>query len=450
MMKLSTFALTVLAASSLPCLGAFAQSLPAGVGSAPNVGFQIPQLSGSFNYALSASELFSTGFYNSGSSETTNFSGDVSYLSGSTRHPFSAIYSGGILVANSGQPTSVYQSVALSQSYNTRVWNFSIADSISYLPESPVSGLSGIPGVGDLGIDPVPLGPDAGIGILTNYGPRVTNTVTGSVSRVLSGHLSAQASGYENIQRFIGSSSPASVDNSGEGGTAGVSYHVDARSSVSLNYSYTRFNFLGSAYAIDSQSGTVNYSRQWTRRFGSSVYVGPQYISNAGTSSTGTPFNGASFGMPSTQIAAGASLTYDGRSAFYSVSYARGTNNGSGVTTGAFSDSITAGAHRQIGRQWSVSGNLGFARSISLPSLTLYNFSFDSVTVGGQVVRGFGRRFSAYGSYVLEEQSSTGAAPTISLLNGGVVPVAPNAFSGTYNIFGIGVTYSPGSLFLSR
>ena len=158
-----------------------AQSIPAGVGSTPTVGFPLPQLNGSFNYSLNASELVSSSFFGSqGVEATTSLSGDLTYLSSNIRHPFSAIYSGGVLLANSGQPNTTYQSLALSQSYVTKNWNFGIQDAVSYLPESPINGLSGIPGVGDLGIDPVPVGTDAGLGILTLYGPRISNTVTGS------------------------------------------------------------------------------------------------------------------------------------------------------------------------------------------------------------------------------------------------------------------------------
>ncbi len=428
MTKFLKLASAFLAIYGLPCVSALAQSIPAGVDSAPNLGFEVPQLSGSFNYALNASEIVTTGYYSSGTAYSTNLSGDATYLSGNARHPFSAIYSGGVLVANSGQPTTIYQSLALSQSYVTKTWVFSIQDAVSYLPESPVSGLSGIPGVGDLGINPTPLGPDAGIGILTSYGPRVSNTVTGNVSRVISGHLSAQASGYDEVQRFIGDNSGLGLDNSGEGGTGGVTYHINGRSTVTGNYSYSKFNYGGLNYGFTTQSGTVQYARQWSRRLTTEVYAGPQRIANSSTA----------FGQPSTQVAAGAGATYDGRIAFYTLNYSRGANNGSGVTAGAFSDSIVGAAHRQFGRDWSVSGSLGYSRSRSIPGVTIAPFAYDSVSIGAQGVRRLGRRFSAYASYTLEHQTTSN------------IGTAQNAFSGTYNIFGIGVSYSPGSLFLSR
>lgn len=411
---------------------AYSQSIPAGVGSTPNVGFQLPQLNGSFNYSLNASELVSSGFFNnSGTDLTTSLSGDLAYLSSSATHPFSAIYSGGVLLANSDQPTTFYQSLSLSQNLTTKNWNFQVADSVSYLPESPVTGLSGIPGVGDLGIDPLPIGTDGGLGILTQYGPRVSNTISGSASRIITGRISAQANAYDNIQRFVGDNAQDGVDSTSEGGSAGLTYHIDGRSSLTANYNYTNFDIDNTPYSFTVQGATVAYSRQWTRLFATSAYIGPQRIINKETS----------FGQPSTQIAGGANASYSGRLAYYSLSYSRGVNNGSGVIAGSFSDNIVAAAHRQFGRTWSASGSVGYSHSVNLPTLDAFPFSSNGVTFGVQGVRSLGRRLSGYASYTVEDQ--TVSEPV-------VLPTALNAFSGVYQIFGIGISYSPGSLFLGK
>ena len=419
---------------------AAAQSIPAGVGVAPTnaIGFEVPKLGGSFNYELNAAELISTGFYGGqGTQYATDFSGDATYLSSNARHPFSAIYSGGVLLANSNQPTTTFQSLSLTQSLMTKHWNFEIEDSVSYLPESPVSGLSGIPGVGDLGIAPTPLGPDAGIGILTGYGPRVSNTVTGSASRIITRALSVQASGYQLVQDFIGDNAYQGVDNSGVGGTAGITYRLDARNSFAFNYSYSQFSFTGTPYSFTTQSGTVGYSRQWTRRFTTNVYAGPQHIANSD----------AALGQPSTQIAAGASATYDGRIAFYSLNYSRGSNNGSGVIAGSFSDNVVASARRQFSHTWNVAADVGYSKTSNLPSIDIYTFDSSGVSAGGQVVRSLGRRLSAYASYTVENQTTTGSG---TLTNGLNVANGSNAFNGTYQIIGLGISYSPNSFFLGR
>ncbi len=420
------------------CHASLAQSLPATVGPAAGgssaaaasstLGFGAAPLGGSFNYSLNASELISTGYFGSGTALATNLSGNAVYQSKSDSHPFHMVYTGGVLFENSGQPTTTYQNLSLSQSLRTKNWNFNVLDSVNYLPESPVSGLSGIPGVGDLGISPIPIGPQSGIGILTSYGPRVSNTVSGSASRFLTPHFSAQATAYQNVQRFIGDNANQGLNNSGEGASAGVNYRFDLRDNLSVNYNYSRFGF-GTTYGtLISQGVTVNFSRQWTRRLSTAAYVGPQFESSTSGLFTST-----------TQIAAGASASFLGRNTVYTLSASRGTNNGSGVIPGSLSNQVSAGASRTFRRVYNVAGNVGYSHVSSLPGFQAFMFSSQGVTASGQVARSLARRLYGYASYTVEDQSF-----------GRVTGPATNAFSGVYQIFAVGVSYSPRSFLFGK
>ena len=410
-----------------------AQALPADPGTPPpGIGFALPRLGGNLSYAVSASELLSNGFYNnSGVSFTTNLSGDVAYVSKSQFHPFSAVYNGGILLANSGQPTSFYQGLSFSQVLSTKRWNIVLADSVDYLPESPVAGLSGIPGVGDVGVDPIAVGPASGIGILTTYGPRVSNTTSGTVSRQLTGRISAQGTGYFAIQRFIGDNSGQGLSTTTEGGSGGLTYRISARDAITGSYNYSNFSFSNSVYSFTAQGATINYSRQWSPRLSTNVYAGPQIIGGSNPVINGN----------STQIAAGANASYLSRTTAYTLGYSRGVNNGSGVIPGAFSDNIILAAHHQLGRTWSLSSDIGYTRSHTLPNFDLGSYSSNSVALSGQVTRGLGRYFSAFGSYTLEDQSTSVSGAGYG---------AANSFNGVYQILGLGITYSPRNIPLSR
>ncbi|HLI77971.1 MAG TPA: hypothetical protein VKV02_13585 [Acidobacteriaceae bacterium] len=433
MTRYAKYAALTLLPFVLPAPAGQAQSLPAETGApAPGVGFSLPHIGGSLNYAVNASELISNGFYNnSGVGATTDFSGDVAYISKSQFHPFSAVYDGGLLLANSGQPTTFFQSLSFSQVLSTKKWNIIVSDGVSYLPESPVSGLSGIPGVGDVGVDPISVGPAAGIGILTTYGPRVSNTVSGSASRILTGRISAQASGVYAIQRFIGDNSGLGLNSTNEGGSGGLTYRLSARDSLSGNYNYSSFSYSGNGYGFSAQGGTIGYSRQWSGRLGTSVFFGPQVIGGSNLAINGT----------SVQLSGGATANYQSRMTNYTLAYSRGVNNGSGVINGAFSDNITLAAHRQFGRNWAVSGDVDFSRSVSLPNFDLYSFDGNSVSFSGQATRGLGRYFSTYLSYTLERQSTSGS---------GTAFAAANAFSGVYQVVGIGISYSPRNILLNK
>lgn len=417
----------------LSASAATSQAMPADTGATPpGIGFSLPRIGGTLTYGITGSELFSNGFYNnSGVDFTTNISGDVAYVSKSQFHPFSAVYNGGILIANSNQPNTFYQGLSFSQVLSTKSWNIVLADSISYLPQSPVSGLSGIPGAGDVGVDPITVGPNSGIGILTDYGPRVSNTFSGTVSRVLTGRISAQGSGVIGVQRFVGDNSESGLNSTTYGASGGLSYALSARDSLGANYNYSSFTYSGSPYSFDSQGATIQYSRQWSRRLTSSFYFGPQIIGGSSAAYSGT----------SVQFSGGATASYASRLVSYSLSYSRGVNNGSGVIPGAFSDNIVLAAHRQFGRDWAVSGDLGYSRSRSLPNFNLYAFSGNSVSFSGQGTRALGRYFSCFLGYTLERQSNGATGNAFG---------PQNAFSGLYEVGSIGITYSPRNILLNK
>lgn len=422
-----------LLAFCLQSSAARAQSIPADTGATPpGVGFSLPRIGGTLTYGVSASELISNGFFNNtGVDATTSVSGDLAYVSKSQFHPFSAVYDGGVLIANSGQPNTYFQTLSLSQVFSTKKWNFVAADSVSYLPESPVSGLSGVPGVGDVGVDPITVGPNTGIGILTEYGPRVSNTVSVSASRMITGHISAQASGVYAVQRFIGDNSGLAFNSNTDGVSAGATYAFSVRDTLSANYNYSNFTYPGTVYSFDSQGATLQYSRQWSRRLSTSVYFGPQIVGGSSAAYNGTAI----------EYAAGASAAYASRTTSYTLSFSRGVNNGSGVLPGSFSDNVVLAAHRQFGRNWLLSGDVGYSRTSSLPDFDLYTFNTDAVSFSGQATRGLGRYFSTFLSYTLERQTLAGNGTTYD---------APNAFSGVYQVVAIGITYSPRNILLNK
>src|SRR5882762_5046763 len=102
-MKTSMATLAILLGTT-SCL--FGQAAPAATaaGAVYNPGPTLPLIDGNFQYSLTASEIGQFG--NNGSQGTnsastkssiTSFSGNVEYLSRSTAHPFTMLYTGGVL-----------------------------------------------------------------------------------------------------------------------------------------------------------------------------------------------------------------------------------------------------------------------------------------------------------------------------------------------------------------
>ena len=404
----------------------FAQAAPAGEASYP--GFQLPSIGGSLSYALSVSESITSGYVNQGTGTSTNFSGDVAYLSGSERHPFSMVYTGGYLLGNSGVNSVYYQSLSLSQVAHAGRWTFIGSDSVSYLPETPTIGLSGVPGVGDLGGDPTQLGVGTGLGILTVNGARVSNTASVSAVRNLTASTSISLTGTDSIQRFLDSSAEG-FDSNAESGSVGLQHRLDARSSVGGSYTYSRSSFSNSSYAFSSQLATVQYSRQLSRQLSMNVFAGPQW-------STG---NNALLEPTAVNLSVGFGLAYRGKMTTQALNYTRGTNTGFGVLQGARSDSINYTVSRNFARVWNTSATLGYSRSTSLFNNAITPaFSTDAEVAGAQVSRSLTRRLSAFASFTVAHQTTGG------------IPGTAIAFDGTYEVVSAGLTFSPGPIRLNR
>lgn len=410
----------------LPALKASAQATPAGV-DAPYRGFQLPTVGDTLRYSVTASETASSG-YGSGEAFSTNISGNAGYLSKGEVHPFSFLYSGGYLSNVNGESrASTFQNLALSQVYKTPRWNFVVADSFSYLPESPLTGFSGIAGLGDLGVGSVQVGPVAEQGILAQTGQEVINTISGSASHSLTGKTSVQGTGSYSILRFL-TNSQYGLDSNQLGASGGLQHRLDARNSLGANYSYSTFSYPGQSFSFTSQGVNLEYTRQWSRRLQMDISAGPERTKSSNDNTSPASLN----------LAVTAGLSYVRDDVSYALTYNRSAMGGFGVVQGVHADSLGFVATRRIGRLWNVSTSDSYSQATSLPGSLFPGFSSHTLVLGGQVSRAISRTLSAYGSYTLEKQSLQGTV------------IAQNAYSGFFNIVGFGITWAPSAIHLNR
>ncbi len=408
----------------------YAQALPTAVAPSSYQGFQLPTLGGQLTYGLSASQTVITGYQGAGGNATvssTNLSGDFAYISSSETHPFSMVYSGGYLASESStMPSSWFHNLALSQSYRTRTWNFVLSDLVSYLPESPVGGLSGVAGIGDLGVTPVQVGVYEAPGILTNYAQRVSNIVSGSAEHNLSGSTSVTGTGSYVIQRFLNSAADLTDDSNELEASGAINHRMDARNTFAANYSYMQFTYVGQSYSFTSNGINFEYIRHFSPHLTLDSSLGPEWTASSLLTAT------------STNLAAAISLNYSGQRNSTSLAYTRGTSSGSGVVEGALSDSVIFSARRSLNRVWTGATSVSYVYSQSLPNSVYLPFTIQSETASVQLSRAIGRDFSGFASYTLEHQTTEGNS------------LSPLTFSGLQQVFGFGVTYSPSAFHLGR
>jgi hypothetical protein len=422
------------------------QALPTAITPVSSVGGSpiVPNLDGEFHYALSASQIVQLGYY--GSSQVTSstaLSGDAAYTAKSTMRPFSVIFAGGVILPNQqGQDFSSFWNIAASQGYITRHWVFNVSDSFSFLPQSPTTGLSGIPGVGDLGAVPVqgPVEGPAG-GILSVAGNRYVNSLTGNVERQISHDTSISGSGSWSVLNFLDKNASAGGLNSTQiSGMVAVNQRLDARSSASVDGTYSIFTYSGAVningfaqpdIAIRGVNGT--YQRLMSKSLSLALSAGPQWVYSSDSGIVPSKLN----------VASSATVSYSRGFTNASVAYSRGVNAGSGVLAGALSDSIYASLGHTYGRQWVASLTAGFSHSSGLTQLAVassapVSVTYDTVFGGAQLRRGFGPHLSGYASYTVQNQSNN-------------FPLgAQNALNGTSHTIGIGVTFTPRSTRLGQ
>jgi len=417
---------------------AFGQALPAAEASPISTGFSVPTSLGSLQYAVSASQSLNWGYYtNSGAASMTNLSGDVGYLSNSKRYPFSLVFSGGHTWSESGQASYSFFNLGFSQVANAGRWNFVISDNVSYLPGTASNGLSGVPGVGDLGVPPVQVGSTTGQGVLTNFSNRVNNVVAGSLQRQLTGKTAISGSGSYTTMRFLDSSisstgsSSAGLDSNSITGGGSISHQIDARNSYGANYTYADFMYSGNNFGVltpnfISQTASAMFSHQFTRKLAFSASAGPQWTSTA--SGNGTYLS----------LFADVSANYSAKSFDSSLGYVRSTNNGFGALSVSISDGLSFSASRRFAVVWNCALISAYTRTSTVVLGGVPPTTINTAVEGVQVSRAIARSLSGYASYSFEDQSSAGGGKTF------------NTFSGTSQVVGFGLTYAPTSLHLGR
>lgn len=408
------------------------QDLPAVTNPDPPQGFLMPDLlSGGLQVSLSASENVRFGFYGSGAIAVTALSGNAGYQSVSERRPFSLLYSGGVLFTtgrstqNSIPVVSTFQNLTLTQAFNSRLWNLVFTDSVRYLPESPTNNLSGLLGLGNIGL-PV-IGPFPGQSILTLYGQRVMNTADVNLGRQLTGSTTLNVGGSSSLERFVDNSGGLDYDQ--YSGTAGVTHRINALNSAGGTYTYSQFSYPTVDVSFTTQSAQATYSRHWTRQISTAFAGGPLF-----TRST-------IIGAMNSSVSFGGSANVDYIAELWSASilFNRGVRSGSGVVAGAVSDDVAAHYMRKLSRLSSVDSVVSYTRNNSIAVLGLTPFSISTVVASVQGTRAFARYFSAYADYSIQKQLTNGFNTTSS-----------NAFSGLSQTVGVGITYSPNLIHLGH
>lgn len=373
---------------------ATAQSVPAATSPVGSAGLPVR---GTLRYSLSYSQTSQFGYGQQGRQWGTA-SGDASYANTGKRFPFTMRYGGGYgwSWAGPSSPGNVFQSLSLSQGVNGRSWNLSVGDSVSYTFQNSATGFSGSTSAADQTI-------------LTLNARTLDNAASLVFGRRLDQAWSLNIGGSASQMRFIGGTGQ---DMNTWMTNAGITRRLDARDSLSGQYSFSRYSYTGgyfssasSAQINFSQTNTAQFSlsRQWNPHISSSASVGPQWVSSSNSAVIPT----------STRISASASLTDALRFGVASLTYSRGTTGGSGYMLGAKTDNASGNFSRAIGRSLNVGVNGSYTRMVELAG----SYETSAKYGGVQASWRLSRYFSAFAGYTAADQSST-IRNSAAVLNG--------------------------------
>jgi hypothetical protein len=346
--------------------------------------------------------------------QTSKLSGELDYANPEERHPFRVNYAGGYTwtIAGPAYETGFFQHLLLSQGILWRKWTIFVSDDVSYMPVSPTSGFSGIPGIGEPIGEPNP-NPPSSQSILTLNTHRVNNVASGEVSDRLNYATLINAGVASDLLRYPDGNG---LDTDALTANGGVQSRLNARNSLSVNYLFSKFSYSNSGFNFVSNTATFGFKRVWNPKITTDVSAGPEWISSS--DSTAVP--------SSTRIAVKAAVNYQFHLTTASLFYIRGVSGGSGYLPGGESDAVSGRVSRNFGRELNV-GLFGSYRRLQ----GLQNSIVVSSKYGGaQVTRRFGQHISTFANYTVQYQSSSTSLPS-------------NFLSGQVQEFSLGVTYTP-------
>jgi hypothetical protein len=326
---------------------------------------------------------------------TINPSGSLNYTNGHKTHPFTLDYAGGYTATLSGPSysTGIFQRLLVSQAFDWRKWSASFSDDVSYRPQAPTTGFSGIPGTGE------PIGPGSNPPstqyILTVNTHTVENNANAGVEHILNHASSFTMAGNYDLLRFP---SGNGLDTDSLVASGGLDVRLNARNTLTSQYLFSRFSYTSYGFDFVTNTGIFGYQRHWKRSIHTNISAGPEWILGSATA-----------GIPSSVgVAAQASIDYQIRLFSADLTFNRGTSGGSGYLMGAQTNTVSASLAREFDRKYSVELSTGYFHNLDLARKE----TISSFLGGFQASTRMGRYLNLFVNYTATSQSSTGQVPS--------------------------------------
>lgn len=371
------------------CLGSFAHSQVTPSATVPGATIAPRGLQYAFRYAegVQTSSTIAT-------IHTSNVSGSVSYANAEKEMPFTMEYAGGYTwnLAGPDYQSGQFHRMDLKQGFVFRRWKFNLGDDVAYLPQSPITGFSGIPGIGEIIGTPNP-NPPTSQTILTVNTHVLDNIAQGALEHTLNYSTTLSVGGTSNVLHYPDGNG---IETRSTGAEAALLHRLSGRTSILGDYRFNQYDYPGNPLSIHTQTGFAGLRHLFTRNLGVNFQGGPQWIS--GTISSVVP--------EQLGYAANASITYLKRRNSLGASYLHDTNGGSGYLLGGKIDNAQGNLQHLFGESMRLGITGGYDRTEALNINRTVSGAFGAVQ--GTWLLG---RLVLFANYTGRGQSITGTFP---------------------------------------
>jgi hypothetical protein len=354
-----------------------------------------------------------------GDSQDAILSGNLEYANGFKRRPFTLTFGGGYTwnIAGTAYGNGPFENLGISQGIVGRKWSITVSDDVSYLKEAPITGFSGVPGTGEpiSGSNPTPPSSQS---ILTLNTRTVSNDVNVEYQHNLNFATSLSVGGSSELLRYPDGNG---FDSNAQSANAGLTRRLNARNSLSAQYSFTDFSYPGSnstqpVSSLKANTVLFGFQRQWNRRINTSASVGPEWIGSPDTAVVPS----------STRVSGNATVTDELRFGSANLNYSHAANAGGGFLPGAVVDTISGGFGRQFEKKLTINLTGGYTRTSALGGIEEIDGKFGA----GMATMQLSPHFSAFASYTATDQTTGASLPS-------------NALSGLWQMVSFGIGYTP-------
>lgn len=319
---------------------------------------------------------------------TTAVGGSLQLMRAGTNQQLSMSYKGAALINSSDSSLNTQiHSLELSETINTGRWNYVLGNNLSYEPNATGASAPLLFPATDYGSGFRP-GISPNDTILTEQNTRLSNTIVGQVSYGLSRASMATANLSYGILHYTNND----FLDTRQLNSTGSYDHKIGRNTIGVGYTYSKFMYAHADENFETNSLEFTCGRRVVGRISVDGAIGPTFII----------IHSGAVAFTDIRPTGRANFRYTGNLLNLAVGYSRAVTGGSGITSGALTDSVSGSVQRKLSQSLTANLSAGYSRNRGADGTSV----FDNFSVTAGILRNIGRYMSLSLGYNGQQQTS--------------------------------------------